>query len=111
MWQYDISLSIDGVNWISAGSSANWPANNIATLNGFTPAKYKYMKANFSTTSGGGYLDYIKIYATPPSTKQIKFNTPPQPERQLQQIFQSNIYRNQQTLYWMCKPKCCLERR
>ena len=77
MWQYDISLSIDGVNWISAGSSANWPANNIATLNGFTPAKYKYMKANFSTTSGGGYLDYIKIYATPPSTKQIKFNTPP----------------------------------
>ena len=46
-------------------------ANNIATLNGFTPAKYKYMKANFSTTSGGGYLDY-KIYATPPSTKTDK---------------------------------------
>ena len=77
MVSYNIKLSTDGVNWVDAGSSSPWYAGMVATLNSFTPAAYKYIKATFVTGAGGGSLAYIRIYATPPATKHITFTTPP----------------------------------
>lgn len=77
---YDIKLSLDGENWVDAGSSSSWSASDVATLNAFTPAKYKYIKVTFTSTSSAGYACYalyIKVYATSPTTKHIVFTTPP----------------------------------
>ena len=77
MLSYGIQLSMDGENWVDAGSSASWNTNSVATLNAFAPAKYKYIKATFEPDTGMGSLKYVRVYATPPATKHIKFTTPP----------------------------------
>ena len=74
---YDIKLSIDGATWVDAGANASWGYGNTVTLNGFAPAQYKYLKAILVSGSGEGQLAYIKIHATPPSTKHITFAAAP----------------------------------
>lgn len=80
---YDIKLSLDGENWVDAGSSSSWYTSNVATLDAFTPDKYKYIKVTFKPywTTGGNTsgVSYIQVYATPPATKHIVFATPPAP--------------------------------
>lgn len=73
-------LSLDNINWVTIGSGATWTRSNVKTMNSFTPDKYKYLRITLKKDPTATYssLNYIKIYATPPSSqKQIKFNTPP----------------------------------
>lgn len=75
---YDVKLSIDGVTWVNAGSVNSGWGSTIATLGSFTPDKYKFVKVKLIKGSPSSMmLSYIKIYATPPTTKHITFTTPP----------------------------------
>jgi len=72
---YSFSLSLDGVTWTTpiTGYVAR---NAVISVTGFTPDKYKYLKAIMSS-AGPGYIRQFGILATPPAQKNIKFTSPP----------------------------------
>lgn len=77
---YEVNLSLDGANWVLGGSLASgWATSNVVTLNGFTPAAYKYIKVKLIKNGAQFSTGHLKVFATPPAAKHITFLTAPTP--------------------------------